>query len=128
MLYLFLWQLLAVIWRDLQRKGSGEAEPSQAIARLLVLDGGSTSYRAGHSFPIHQTTTIGRGADNTIVLSDAFVSSNHVRLVWEEGLCSLQDLGSRNGTAVNGEVVEEDVPIHYGDVITIGRVRLKLAR
>ena len=127
-LYLFLWQLAVVIWRDLRRAAAGEVQVPPPTGRLVVLDGGGTSYEAGHSFPLGQTTTIGRGPDNSIVLSDGFVSTNHAALSFRDGSWWLSDLGSRNGTWVNGQKVTGEVRIGHGDVVSVGQIKMKLVR
>jgi len=125
-LYLFLWQAVAVIWKDLHRAAAGDAEYARPAAKLVVIDGGSTSYRPGHSFPIYGTATIGRGSDNSIVLQDQFVSAAHAQLTYREGSWWLADLGSRNGTFVNGERVNGEVRLGDGDVLAMGQLKMKL--
>ncbi len=127
-LYLFLWQLISVIWKDLRRPSPGEAKALPEVGRLVVVDGGSSSYEPGHRFPLFGTTTVGRGPDNDLVLSDGFVSSNHAILSLRDGSWWLSDLGSRNGSWVNGEKIAGEVQLHPGDVVAIGQVKLKLAR
>ena len=71
-------------------------------------------------------TTLGRKADNDIVLDNMVVSGEHC--VFElEGLADvyLQDLGSTNGTYVNDRMVKERTRLHDGDVIAIGPYRIK---
>ncbi len=125
-LYLFLWQVIAVVWRDLQSRAPKEAAPEGPQARLVVLTGGATPLLPGHSFPLAGSVTLGRGPDNTIVLSDSFVSTNHARLEARDDRWWLADLGSRNGTLLNGQRVDGEVPVKRGDVVTIGPVTLKL--
>ncbi len=126
-LYLFLWQVVAVVRRDLRRPAPGETETAPA-ARLIVVDGGPTSYRPGHSFSVLGTTTIGRGPDNAIVLGDPFVSTSHAVLTQRDGEWWLADLDARNGTWVNAERVKGEAHVRPGDVISVGQVKLKLAR
>jgi hypothetical protein len=127
-LYLFLWQVIAVIWRDLRRPASGEAEPAHPMGKLIVVSSGATSYQPGYSFPIFGSATIGRSANNTIVLSDSFVSSNHAVISFRDGEWWLADLGARNGSWVNSERISGEVQIRPGDTVALGQVRLKLAR
>lgn len=126
--YLFLWQVVAVIWKDLRRPAAGEAGTEQAAGRLVVITGGATSYQAGYSFPIFGTATIGRGAGNTVILSDGFVSTNHAVVAFRDGAWWLTDLDARNGTWVNAEKVSGEAQIQPGDILTVGQVKLKLAR
>ncbi len=127
-LYLFLWQLVTVIWKDLRRPAPREEKPQTALGRLIVVTGGTTSYESGHAFPLYGTTTIGRGPDNSLVLSDGFVSSSHAVLSFHDGGWWLADLDSRNGTWVNGDRISGESQLHPGDVVAIGQVKLKLAR
>ncbi len=69
--------------------------------------------------------TIGRAADAEVVISDALVSRHHARLAPRGGHLVLADLGSTNGTRVNGEVVREAV-VGPGDRIEMGSTRLEL--
>ncbi len=127
MLYLFLWQLVAVIWRDLRRPAAGEAESGRPVGQLVVLSGGPDSHLPGQVLPLYQETTLGRSGDNAIVLADGFVSMHHARISFRNGEWWLADLDSRNGTWVNGERISGEVPIKPGDVIGIGQAKLKLA-
>ncbi len=66
-----------------------------------------------------EALTIGRGRANSIVLDDMLVSRHHVRITADDEGLVLQDLGSRNGTYVNGERVER-IALHEGDRLGIG--------
>ncbi len=128
-LYLFLWQVIAVIWRDLRRPSPGETErDGRTAGRLVVVSSGPTAYQPGYAFPIHETATIGRSPENTVVLGDSFVSSNHAIIAFRDGGWWLSDLDARNGTWVNEERVSGETRIRPGDVLTIGHVKLKLAK
>ncbi len=127
-LYLFLWQLVAVIWKDLRRPAAGEVKAPRPRGRLIVVSADSTAYQPGHHFQLSDSTTIGRGPNNSIVLGDSFVSTNHAVLNYRENGWWLADLGSRNGTWLNGKKVEGEVPVRPGDLIGIGQTRLKLAK
>lgn len=68
------------------------------------------------------TVRIGRADDNDVVFADPEVSRYHARLEWSAGAWWVRDLGSTNGTLLNGAVVERAV-ISPGDSITFGRMR-----
>lgn len=73
-------------------------------------------------FPLDQEeVTIGRGLRNQLVLNDSSVSRNHARVFLDESRFVLQDLGSTNGTTVNGELIEKHL-LQSGDIISIGEV------
>jgi len=65
-------------------------------------------------------TTLGRGSDCQLVLADAHVSRHHARLEVRGGVVVLNDLGSTNGTRVNGHRVRE-VVLGVGDRIELGQ-------
>lgn len=69
---------------------------------------------------------IGRAAECDIVLSGAAVSREHARIWWENGRCLVQDLGSTNGTRVNGKPITQ-AELAPGDEIQVGEYRLRLA-
>jgi hypothetical protein len=83
-------------------------EPTGAD-RALAIDGGML--------------TIGRDPDNDVVLGDPRASRHHARLMARQGTLVLVDLGSSNGTLVNGAVVAE-IAIGVGDEIRIGDTRM----
>lgn len=73
-------------------------------------------------FPIEAgKITIGRHPDNTVVLSDASVSSFHAELVADDGGTTLTDLGSSNGTTVNGRRIQTQL-LRAGDRIFFASV------
>jgi adenylate cyclase len=69
---------------------------------------------------------IGRGPDNQVILTDYGISRQHCRILWDGGEnCRVVDLGSRNGTKVNGERIGE-CDLKPGDEITLGRFPLRV--
>ncbi len=64
--------------------------------------------------------TVGRNADNDITLDDPAVSQQHARIFYREGHFVVEDMGSANGTRVNGVIVKGS-PLYPGDEITIGK-------
>ncbi len=71
-----------------------------------------------------ETITIGRSPDNMIVLDDASVSGRHAQLQRSEDIYRLKDLGSTNGTRVNGETITE-VTLRVGDRLRFGKVEAR---
>ncbi len=84
---------------------------------LLILKGPG----AGETIELDQDEiTFGRVDDNDVVLYDPDVSRKHFCIVAEGGSCVLEDLGSSNGTRVNGQLVES-WDLSPGDEIQVGR-------
>lgn len=71
---------------------------------------------------------IGRGADCLITLDDSLVSRRHARLRIEGSEAIFEDLGSRNGSRINGQAVREPVSLKEGDRVRIGALELVYCR
>lgn len=71
---------------------------------------------------------LGRSRDSDVVVRDATVSRAHALLAVAGGRVRVQDLGSSNGTLVNGERVREETELAAGDQLRLGRVRMTLGR
>ena len=103
--------------------------PSQTglAGRLVVTEiGNATTVRPGVVFELGPITPMGRRASNAIILDDDFVSSEHALLAWREGRWWLSDAGSTNGTTLNNQPIQRPVAVNWGDLIGVGRVRLRL--
>jgi len=92
---------------------------------MLILQRGGDE--AGRRWPLdRQSLTIGRADDCDIVLPDRLVSRHHARVYWLDGHYFVEDLGSKNGTHVNGQEIHEPHQLADGDEIQIA-LRFKLA-
>jgi hypothetical protein len=87
-------------------------------ARLVIHE---PKERRGTAFAIGATVGIGREPDNTIVISgDSYISGHHARITVAEGNVVIDDLGSRNGTYLNGTRLTQRHTVHQGDRIQVG--------
>ena len=98
---------------------STSARPSAARAYLLVFEGGGS--RMVH-LPPNGAVLIGRVPEAELQLQDSSVSRRHARITLADGVASVSDLESFNGTRVNGEVIDGARELHTGDVVAIGDV------
>src|SRR5213079_3286110 len=73
---------------------------------------------------VDEAITIGRGPDNTIVVTDPSISTHHAQLLLEGDTYRLKDLDSTNGTRVNGKPVTETV-LRFDDRIRFGAAEAK---
>ncbi len=78
----------------------------------------------GQTFDLHGEVRLGRSRSNAIVLSDGKVSRNHARLDPVRDTYILTDLGSANGTLVNGVRITQPVRLRDGDLINVGDTQL----
>ena len=69
---------------------------------------------------------IGRGADCQLILDDDYVSTRHARVVSTPNGIYVEDLGSTNGTYVNGQRITAPTTITLADTVRIGKTILKL--
>ena len=125
LLYLFLFQVVRALVRDLR------AATSSAVAelgRLHVLASPSGDPPAGAAYALDAITSLGRDVNNSIVIDDPFASSEHAILTFRGRDWYVEDLGSTNGTYVNGNPVDGVAPLGFGDELQIGQVRLRLER
>jgi hypothetical protein len=90
--------------------------PSAPAARLRVVDAEGSEYLCEFD---GSSLTIGRAADNDLVLADGRVSRHHARITGRRGTLVYSDLGSTNGSRVNGAAVGELV-LGAGDRIELG--------
>ncbi len=93
----------------------------QAVVLRVEEDGRTRTVRA--PVPI----TIGRAPSATLVVSDAQVSRVHARIDVMDGLLSVRDLDSRNGTFVNARPIAAPVALRDGDEIDVGTTRIVMS-
>ena len=76
-----------------------------------------------------QTITIGRAPDNVMVVSSPDVSGHHACVtVYDDGRVTIKDVGSTNGTFVNGVRVAGETPVRPGDRVLLGKTPADLNR
>jgi len=91
---------------------------SEALGITFLIEKGSD---AGQQYVSSETITIGRDTVNSLPLSDPKVSRRHARINPEGmGLWMLEDLGSANGTFLNGDRLGSPRPVQLGDRIRVG--------
>ncbi|HET9452321.1 MAG TPA: FHA domain-containing protein [Aggregicoccus sp.] len=110
-----------------------QTEPNTAIVRApeAPVSGARLHFTAGPragealSLPEAEELVVGRAAESPIAIPDTSVSRRHALLRWVGGGWAVSDLGSGNGTLVNGEPVEEERALANEDVLTLGDTELR---
>jgi hypothetical protein len=140
-LYLFLARIVWVVMRELRGTpmpvaAAPVAAPAVAPAKVkakakrqwrLVLVEPPTE--AGATYAIDDEITLGRGGGCNVPLGfDTFVSQVHARAFDRDGTLWIEDLGSRNGTFVNGEQVHEPTKVSKGARVQVGETVLEVDR
>jgi pSer/pThr/pTyr-binding forkhead associated (FHA) protein len=137
-LYLFIWRIVRSASRDFRAGpaqesmiiGPGEAAslglaPSKR-ARLVVLK--SPALDAGEEVPVDTLpVAIGRGGQNEVPLEgDEFASAQHARFESKRDGLWVEDIGSTNGTFVNGARVTTPRRLAKGDVVRVGQTDFRV--
>ena len=147
LLYLFFARVLWAVWSEVRQpanaRHAGEPAPAPAPTpagglpapegrrpakpakgrrgtpgRLVTLE---PKERRGTAFGLGANVTIGREPDNTIVITDdPYISSHHATISIADGHVVVDDLGSRNGTYLNGAKLTKRHTVHTGDRIQVG--------
>jgi hypothetical protein len=139
LLYLFIWRIVRSAARDLRLpQESMILAPQQAAAaglipqplaqemgRLVVLT--SPALDQGDTFTLDShPLTMGRGANNDVPIpTDEYASGRHARFEPRRDGVWIEDIGSTNGTFVNGIRVTRERKLVAGDVVRIGETDLR---
>ena len=124
LLYVFLFRAFGVLQRTLET----ERAQTRPLGTLVVERSATRTPRVGERLALRATNAIGRDAGNDVSLPDDAASSRHATLEQVEGEWWIEDLGSTNGTLVNGVRIAKRERVRFGDEIGIGRVALRLER
>jgi FHA domain len=144
LLYLFFLRVVRAVWVELREprvvpaapaalaNGSAHGSTNGSHTRrgsphqLTVV---SPEEERGRLFPLADELTIGRSARCSVPLAtDGFVSQVHARLFRREDEYWVEDLGSTNGTLMNGRKLAGAAPVRKGDQIQVGQTVLELRK
>ena len=142
LLYLFIWRIVRTVGRDTRPSqesfvlrpapppaGAQAAQPQppqQPHAPRLVV-AGSPVLPVGGELELDSTSfTVGRSDENDVSIDgDEFASARHVRIEPRRDGVWVHDLGSTNGTFVNGEPIDGPRRLANGDVVSVGSTDLR---
>ena len=147
LLYLFIWRIVRTVGRDARPSQESfvirpaappdsvpvpapaaqePAPPLPAGPPRLVVER-SPVLQAGSELELDSTSfTVGRSFENDVAIDgDEFASARHLRIEPRRDGVWVQDLGSTNGTYVNGERIEEPRRLERGDVVAVGATELR---
>jgi pSer/pThr/pTyr-binding forkhead associated (FHA) protein len=136
LLYLFIWRIVRTASRDLRLpQESFVLTPRQASAAGLLgaapaVSTGRLVFPGGEELAVDaRDLTIGRDAGNDVPLDgDDFASARHARIEPRRDGVWVEDLGSTNGTFVNGSRLTQPRRLAPGDVIRVGSTDLRYER
>ena len=102
-------------------------DPAAALGRLVVVASGGVP-PPGAVFALDAVTTLGRDLGSSVVLDDPYASAQHAVLTFRGSAWYVEDLGSTNGTYVDGVRITGIARLGYGGEIQVGDIRLRLER
>jgi hypothetical protein len=137
LLYLFIWRIVRTASRDLRlpqesfilapsaAAGVQASRPGPATGRLVVVK--SADLQDGEGFELNSAQlTIGRGNQNDIsIATDEYASARHARFEPRQDGVWVQDLGSTNGTFLNGTRLDRPRRLAQGDIVRVGETDLR---
>jgi hypothetical protein len=137
LLYLFIWRIVRTGSRDLRlpqesfilapsaAAGVHASRPGPVTGRLVVVK--SADLQDGEGFELNSAQlTIGRGNQNDIpIATDEYASARHARFEPRQDGVWVQDLGSTNGTFLNGTRLDRPRRLAQGDVVRVGETDLR---
>ena len=142
LLYLFIWRIVRSASRDVRMPqesfvmapsqaaalGLGRQAPAVSTGSLVTLK--SSALEEGSRFELDaKALTLGRGAPNDIRLDDDdFASARHARIEPRRDGVWVEDVGSTNGTYVNGSRLGRPQKLSPGDIVRIGETDLRYER
>jgi hypothetical protein len=134
LLYLFIWRIVRSAARDVRMpQESFILAPSQAAELAALRDSGrlvvvrSPALSEGDELTLNSSALLlGRGSDNDVNLArDEFASSKHARVEPRRDGVWVEDVGSTNGTYLNGIRLTQAQRLAPGDVVRIGETELR---
>jgi pSer/pThr/pTyr-binding forkhead associated (FHA) protein len=146
LLYLFLYRVVRVVMKEMRAPAPSPivdagfapaAAPAMPAAQPAKTRGRAPGHlriveppdRRGETVPVANELTVGRGGGCGVVLADdTFVSTVHARVYRRDGDVWVEDLGSRNGTLLNGAALTVAQPLRRGDQLQFGRTVIEATR
>jgi pSer/pThr/pTyr-binding forkhead associated (FHA) protein len=140
LLYLFLLRAMRAVVVDLYGPRKKATTPARApvaapaerprksrkIPREIVIHAPSGGTRtvglAGRGL------RLGRAGQADLILEDVYVSDEHAEILPDDGGWSVRDLGSTNGTYLNGAKITRPTPLAAGDQLRLGKTRVEVRR
>ncbi len=136
LLYLFVWRIVRTAATDMRLPqesfvlqpaivGGVRAEAPHRAGRLVVVHSGVLEEGEGYELEA-APLTIGRGGQNDVSIEgDEFASARHVRIEARRDGVWVHDLGSTNGTHVNGVRIDRPRKLVEGDILRVGETELR---
>ncbi len=126
-IYFFIFNVIRLIYLDVKKMSRFEDESVnvsglETAALKTIRSRNATDPNMKKRYMIYGKATIGRNKSCDIVLKEKYISAEHARIWFEKGEWYLEDLGSRNGTHINGQRIRNTVMLDARDEIAFGEL------
>ena len=121
LIYLFIWQVVRALARHV---GYTRSDNTRKMSNRVTVVRSDT--QAGLSFQVTTATVVGRSDQSDVMLEDPYASEFHFRLVAQDGTLMVSDLGSTNGTYVNGRRITTPTNLRRGDALQVGKTVMEV--
>ena len=124
LIYLFIFSILRLMYLDVKSMTSGGGSLDEAYLKVVNrLD--SLNFKMQEYYVIEGDISLGRSSRNDVVIKDKFVSKNHLLIREKNQRYYLEDLGSANGTFLNGVKIDpnELIELQNNDKIGVGFIQ-----
>ncbi len=120
LVYLFVWQVARAIGAHL---GISLRRNRREGTKVVMI---KSETQQGTELEVEDVTVLGRSPEADVLLDDPYASEFHMRLVAQENGMVLHDLGSTNGTYINGRRVTAPTTLRRGDTIQVGKTVMEV--
>ncbi|MBW3659270.1 MAG: FHA domain-containing protein [Actinobacteria bacterium] len=140
LLYVFLFRMVRTVALDLYGGGRKRSAPPPRPA-VASAEQPKRTRKQPREIVVHppngrpqvvplrdERVTLGRAGAATIVVEDVYVSDEHAEIIPEDGGWAVRDLGSTNGTFLNGAKVTQPTFLSSGDQLRLGKTRVEVRR
>ncbi len=122
LIYYFIYHIIRLIYLDVRHINEMHKNKFDGPYLKLINRKESLDFEVEEFYDLGDLMTIGRKRENDIQIVDRFLSSKHAQISMDEGEYFLEDLGSANGTFLNGEEIQDVAKLKTGDRIGLGQV------
>lgn len=121
LVYLFVWQVARSMTTHVGVR-SGRRHRRKGTRVVVV----RSDTNPGLQFVVEDSLVVGRSDQADVVINDPYASDFHLRMTSKDGRIVLSDLGSTNGTYVNGRRVTAPTDLGRGDAVQVGKTVMEI--
>lgn len=123
--YVIIFLALRIMYKDV-KNGDKRKVLKKSWGLEVISSGSNSNLKNGGIVPIRGELTLGRKEDNILIINDPYVSAHHIKIYVKNTDYFVEDLGSTNGTLLNGVKLEGKAFLNPGDEIKIGSILFKV--